>query len=158
MRSPVLYLDTSVIGGYFDTEWQEATRELWRQANLGIFRFVTSAVTVREIAGAPERVREIFEETFDEPEMVMDVTDEIEELAGEYLHQSVVSEKFSDDALHVAACVVGRADFLVTWNFKHLANVSREAAFNAVNLLLGYPSLRIVSPLELIYGREKERL
>ena len=25
-----IYLDSSIIGGYFDKEWQEATRELWK--------------------------------------------------------------------------------------------------------------------------------
>lgn len=37
----------------------------------------------------------------------------------------------------------------------HLVNVRREAGFNAVNLLQGYPSVRIVSPLELIHEDEE---
>ena len=32
-----------------------------------------------------------------------------------------------------------------------MVNVRREAGFNAVNLLQGYGSVRILSPLELIY-------
>ena len=35
MPVPVLYLDTSVIGGYFDDEWKDATQELWRQMEQG---------------------------------------------------------------------------------------------------------------------------
>jgi hypothetical protein len=31
VRTPTLYLDTSVLGGYFDDEFKEATQELWRQ-------------------------------------------------------------------------------------------------------------------------------
>ena len=30
MKIPTLYLDTSVIGGYYDAEWMQDTRELWR--------------------------------------------------------------------------------------------------------------------------------
>ena len=41
---------------------------------------------------------------------------------------------------------------LVSWNFKHLANVRRESGFNAVNLLQGYPPVRIVAPTFLIHG------
>ncbi len=41
-------------------------------------------------------------------------------------------------------------------HFQHLVNLRREAGFNRVNILLGYPSVRIVSPLELIYGNEEE--
>ena len=59
MPIPSLYLDTSVIGGYFDDEWQEATRELWRQMEAGQWRFFTSTVTAQEIATAPDAVRHL---------------------------------------------------------------------------------------------------
>lgn len=45
MPVPRLYLDTSVIGGYFDDEWKDATQELWRQMEAGRDQFLTSAVT-----------------------------------------------------------------------------------------------------------------
>lgn len=61
--------------------------------------------------------------------------------------------KFEDDAKHVATCTVHRVNHLVSWNCKHLVNVRREAGFNAVNLLQGYPPVSIVNPKELIYGR-----
>jgi len=44
MHTPTLYLDTSVVGGYFDDEWKDATRELWRQMEKGLFRFTTSVI------------------------------------------------------------------------------------------------------------------
>ena len=53
MKIPKLYLDTSVIGGYFDDEWKDATRELWQQMRAGKFRFVTSSVTLDEVNAAP---------------------------------------------------------------------------------------------------------
>jgi hypothetical protein len=31
MRQPTLYLETSILGGYFDDEWKKPTQELWRQ-------------------------------------------------------------------------------------------------------------------------------
>jgi alanine racemase len=41
-------------------------------------------------------------------------------------------------------------DILLSWNFKHLANVSREARVVAVNKAEGYRHpLRMVSPLEV---------
>ncbi len=40
---------------------------------------------------------------------------------------------------------------IVSWNFRHLANVRREADFNRVNSLSGYPPVRIVSPPEVVY-------
>lgn len=65
-----------------------------------------------------------------------------------------VTPKYTDDARHVAACTVSKIDYLVSWNFRHLVNVQRETGFNAVNLLQGYRTIRIVNPLELIYGNQ----
>ncbi len=44
----------------------------------------------------------------------------------------------------------------MSWNFQHLVNVEREKGFNAVNLLRGWQPVRIVNPLELIYGSRVE--
>jgi predicted nucleic acid-binding protein len=152
MKAFDLYLDTSVIGGYFDAEWIDDTRELWDQAKAGKWRLLTSIVAERELENAPERVRQLFSETFPTATELLMATAEAEDLAEEYLKAAVVTQKYADDALHVAICTIHRIPYLVSWNFRHLVNVRREAGFNAVNLLQGYRSLRIVNPKELIYG------
>ena len=151
VKIPTLYLDTSVIGGYFDDEFKGATRELWRQMEVGKYRFITSLITVDELAQAPAEVRELWVDTFT-PEMILDVTDEMEQLAAAYMAQAILTPKYTDDARHVAACTVAGSDCLVSWNFKHLVNVDRKKGFNAVNLLQGYSPISIINPLELIYG------
>jgi hypothetical protein len=120
-----LYLDTSVIGGYFDDEWKVPTTELWRQMEDGRYCFFTSSVTTDELAEAPNRVRELFADTF-APETVFDISEEMETLASAYGAQAIVSPKYSDDARRVAACTVAKIDYLVSWNFKHLVNIERE--------------------------------
>lgn len=60
MRTPPLYLDTSVLGGYFDDEWKQPTRELWRQMESGLWHFAASTVVLDELAAAPDRVRDLF--------------------------------------------------------------------------------------------------
>ncbi len=45
MHIPTLYLDTSVVGGYFDEEWKEATQEMFHLADLRLYHFVASVVT-----------------------------------------------------------------------------------------------------------------
>jgi len=92
------------------------------------------------------------------PEALVAVTAEVEELAAHYLAQGVVTSKYTDDARHVATCTIARLDYLVSWNFRHLVNIQREAGFNAVNLLQGYPPVRIVNPLQLIYGNQDQSL
>ena len=64
-------------------------------------------------------------------------------------------------SLYLDTSVIGtvaRLDYLVSWNFKHLANVRRESGFNAVNVLQGYPPVRIVAPTFLIHGQEEKGL
>lgn len=157
MRAPALYLDTSVLGGYFDDEWKHPTQELWRQMEQGQWRFFTSSVAAEELIEAPERVRDLFKTVFSS-EAILDVTAEMDKLATAYVAQAVVTPQYEDDARHVAICTAARLDYLVSWNFRHLVNVQRESGFNGVNLLKGYPPVRIVSPLELIYGNQDESL
>ena len=151
MHTPTLYLDTSVIGGYFDDEWKDATQELWRQMEHGKYRFLTSDVTMDEMTKAPKRVQDLLEKTFEEA-AILSVTEESEQLAAAYMSRNILPPKYTDDARHVAVCTVAQIEYLVSWNFKHLVNVDREKGFNAVNLLQGYRTIRIVNPLELIYG------
>lgn len=92
------------------------------------------------------------------PADVLSVTAEARALAGLYLSQGVVPDSCTDDARHVAICTVARLDFLVSWNFKHLANAHREGGFNAVNMLQGYPPVRIVPPTFLIHGHNQEEV
>ena len=157
MHIPTLYLDTSVIGGYFDKEFQDATQELWRQMEKGLYRFVTSVVVDQEMVNAPERVRKLMASTFTEREAFLPLTEDVINLAQAYLDHKVVTVGYTDDARHVAMAVVHGVYIIASWNFKHLVNLRRETGFNSVNLLQGYPSVRILSPLELIYGsKEKE--
>jgi predicted nucleic acid-binding protein len=155
VRPPSLYLDTSVLGGYFDPEFSADTRGLWRLREAGRFRFVCSELVVEELVRAPARVRELMQSTIAPSDVVL-VDTEMEDLAAAYMAQKVVPATYVDDAQHVAVCAVARFDFLVSWNFKHLANLRREAGFNAVNELQGYPPVRIVTPRFLIHGNEEE--
>ena len=155
MAARKVYLDTSVIGGYYDEEFKEETRALWKLEQRGFFQFVTSTVTLTEITRAPERIRRLFGKTFDEDSLLRGSA-EADGLAGKYLQQKIVPEGFFDDAQHVAICTVAGVGLLASWNFRHLANLQRENAFNGVNLLQGYPALRILSPKALIYGHQEE--
>jgi DNA-binding NtrC family response regulator len=71
VRLPTLYLDTSVLGGYFDEEWKEPTRQLWRQMEAGQWCFQSSAITLDELTHAPGNVREL--RNFIESMVVLDL-------------------------------------------------------------------------------------
>ncbi len=155
--APSLYLDTSVIGGYYDAEFMADTRALWRLAEAGRFRFFTSRIVFDEAVGAPLHVRQLLQAVIFSDRVLL-VSAEMKVLAAVYLAQKIVPLSVSNDAQHVAVCSVARMDYLVSWNFKHLANVRRESGFNAVNALQGYPPVRIVSPTFLVHGYKEENL
>jgi len=146
-----VHLDNSILGGYFDSEFQEPTRRLWRMAEAGRCRFVASVVTQQEAILAPANVVRLFAQTFPDDSTLLELTARAEELAQAYLAADVVSAKYIDDARHVAVATTHGIGVLVTWNFRHLANYRREAGFNRVNLENGYPAIRIISPLEIVY-------
>lgn len=122
----------------------------------GRFRFVSSDLVLGEVARAPQRVIDLLR-TSCAAEDVLDINDEMEDLAAAYMAQKMVPADYADDAQHVAICSVARLDYLVSWNFKHLANLRREAGFNSVSVLQGYPPVRIVSPTFLIHGHDQEK-
>jgi hypothetical protein len=53
--------------------------------------------------------------------------------------------------LHIALATIHKADYLVSWNFKHIVNVQRIQNYNSINLKSGYKFLEIRSPREFAY-------
>ena len=79
-----------------------------------------------------------------------DSPEEIEELADLYLVRGIIPVGKREDALHVAYATVHEMDIVLSWNFKHLANVRRERLIVALNAQEGYwHQLRLLSPLEV---------
>ena len=75
---------------------------------------------------------------------------QVKELAAQYIRDGAVGKNERADALHIALATAARVDVLVSWNFKHIVNLRRIHAFNAVNLKHGYPVLEIRNPREVI--------
>ncbi len=153
-----LYVDNSVLGGYFDAEFEEPTRSLWKMAEAGECRFMASVVTEREASQAPAHIVRLFARTFPDSSALLELTPRAEELAAAYVRASVVSARYIDDARHVAIATTHGIGVVVTWNFRHLANYRREAGFNKVNIDQGYPVVRIISPLEIVYEDRDEEV
>ena len=82
------------------------------------------------------------------------LSDEAEALANAYLKAQVVNAKHIVDAQHIAIASVARVDVVVSWNFRHIVNLTKIRGFNSVNLRLGYPLLEIRSPRDLVHAEE----
>ena len=99
-----IYLENSVIGGYFDVEFEETTKKLFKEFKKGNYKAVISSHVIAELKnGAPQYVIENLETLNYEK---FEINNEMEKLAELYLEKGIVSRKYSGDALHIAIATV----------------------------------------------------
>ncbi|MCH7554415.1 MAG: PIN domain protein, partial [Proteobacteria bacterium] len=103
-----------------------------------------------EPAWEPDDVQQILAALPEETTEALVRSEESEQLRNAYLADHVVGESATADAHHVALATVGRADLIVSWNFRHIVHLDKIRAFNAVNLREGYGLLEIRSPREVV--------
>ncbi len=145
-----IYIDTSVVGGYFDEEFIDDTRQLFQLLADGQFTFIISDLLEAELVDAPQQVRELLLQFSSASFKRVELTDEAIMLADSYIAEKVVGKTSLEDCRHIALATVSRVDVLVSWNFKHIVNLDRIRGYNSVNLRLGYLEIEIRSPRELI--------
>jgi predicted nucleic acid-binding protein len=144
------YFDTSVFGGAFDKEFEEATLQLFERVKLGKVICMFSDLTETELLSAPENVKKYFKNLPKKYIEKVIVTDEILILASKYVAEHVVGKTSLDDCIHIATATIYKADILVSWNFKHIVNVYRIRGYNSINIRSNYHSLEIRSPQEIL--------
>jgi predicted nucleic acid-binding protein len=144
-----IYVDTSVFGGVFDEGFDSASARLFDAVRAGVFLLVTSEIVREEIAPAPESVCALFREMIRDA-VVAPISAEALRLQEAYEAAGILTPQWKNDALHVALATVSGCDMIVSWNFSHIVNFRKIPLYNAVNVLQGYGSLQIYSPLEVV--------
>jgi len=145
-----VYIDTSVVGGYFDEEFKEATENLFERLENNEIIFVVSDLLDLELLNAPTKVKEhLFKYSSDKFQRV-ELTEEAIILADKYITEKVVGKSSLEDCRHIAIATINKVDVLASWNFKHIVNLDRIKGYNSVNLRYGYTMLEIRSPKDLI--------
>ncbi len=127
MKKPTVYLDTSIISAF----WYEGadvamlarrlhTREWWALERRN-FEIWTSALTAAELqAGAFHRQPEC--QRMARRLRYLPSTSAAKELAKEILRLMIVPPKKEADAAHLAIAAIHEIDYLLTWNYAHMAN------------------------------------
>ncbi len=145
-----IYIDTSVIGGCFDKEFDIWSIGFINEVKTGNIIALISDITIDELENAPKNVQEIFNKIPRSHIETLIKDDETESLAELYIKEGAVTRKFFEDALHIAIATINKADVLVSWNFKHIVNLERIRKYNSVNLKNGYHILEIRTPREVL--------
>ena len=134
-----IYIDTSVVGGCIDAEFQIASQQLINRFKLGEMIAVVSELTELELEGAPQVVQDILTEIPERYIENVELTEEAVRLAQKYISEGVIGGGKLVDAEHIAIATVNRVDVLVSWNFQHIVTLQRIHGYNSVNLIWLFP-------------------
>ncbi|MGH9899505.1 MAG: PIN domain-containing protein [Pyrinomonadaceae bacterium] len=154
-----LYLETSVVGAYLDNG-DPLRRDLtirWWEHELPEYRAVISPLVERELSRVSEPHRTGYLNLIAPLERV-ELTEEAAILADGYISRGIFHRKYIGDALHVALASLHKIDYIVTWNFGHLANVRRQASIRIFNTAAGFFAPVIVTPEFLVSELTEERI
>lgn|SRR5574339_279601 len=151
-----VYADTSVIGGYYDKEFQIWSIALWNEFISGSKQLMLSDLTVQELEFAKEGIRNLLSMIPENNCVNVIVDDEAIRLAEIYITEGALTKKSYNDALHIAMATLNNADVLASWNFKHIVNIDRIRLYNSINLRFGYRLIEIRTPREIIKLSDNE--
>ena len=145
-----IYIDTSIVGGYFDNDFSADTQALFKRLENKEIIFLISSVLQQELQKAPANVQELLGRYDSNCFEYIELTEEAIELADNYIDEKVVGKTSVNDCRHIALATIFKADALVSWNFRHIVNLNRIKGYNGVNLKNGYSIVEIRSPKELL--------
>ena len=156
MLKPSVYVETTVVG-YLTARQQSdaivaghqiATKNWWRTAR-DRFELVVSQIVVDECAdgdqtAAAERLQAISDLG------LVSVTSEVQRVVDALLDAGAVPQTEPKDAAHIAFAAAHAVEYLVTWNFRHIANPSTRRKIEKVIIDAGFRPPIICSPEELL--------
>lgn len=158
MKKFRIYLDTSVISHLFHDDApqrRDETREFFEKVRAAeAFETYVSKVVLDELGKTRDAIlRAKLLATMQEVQPIILPSDppKVAELADAYQRAGIVPPRQREDSLHVAYATIFEMDYLVTWNYRHLARPRIEALIGSINLSEGYTKpLRLITPLQLV--------
>jgi predicted nucleic acid-binding protein len=153
---PRVYLETTVVS--YLTAWpsrdvvvaghQQVTREWWSSCQER-FEYVISALVLREASAgdaqaAADRLAVLKQLT------VLTTTSEALALAKKLVDDGAIPQNVPEDALHLAVAASSGVEYLVTWNYRHLANATMRRQIAECCQEAGFASPIICTPEELV--------
>lgn len=148
-----LYLETSVAGAYLDNG-DPFRRDLtirWWEHELSEYEAFSSVLVQRELERIAEPHRSGYLNLV-KPLEQLELVEEAAILAEAYIERGIFQRKYIADAIHVALASFHKIDYLVTWNFGHIANVRKQARLRMFNSAAGFFAPTIVTPEFLVHA------
>jgi hypothetical protein len=145
-----VYIDTSVVGGVFDEEFEYWSKLFFEYVIGGKFKIAVSEHLINELSFAPEPVKSYLDSILDKNKEFIEFTSEAKVLAELYYTENILGPASLVDARHIATATVHNIDILTSWNFKHIVNLNKILQYNSVNLREGFRIIEIRTPREIL--------
>ncbi len=150
------YIETTIIGNIAGrlhkdpniSSQQRLTRNWWNQASVKLELFISQLVVDECSGGDPNAAAERMAVV--NAIRLLDINPDCHALAGQLLAAKAVPQTEPRDALHIAIASVQQVNYLVTWNFKHIANAGMRHQIETVIRSAGYDPPVICTPQELL--------
>ena len=82
--------------------------------------------------------------------IILEATEEALELAEQLVDAGAVPAKATEDAAHIAIAVTNGVEYLVTWNYRHIANATIRSQIETVCRNAGFEPTILCTPEELM--------
>jgi hypothetical protein len=154
---PKVYIETSVVSyltsrssrdlvtaarQQLTTDWWESKKS---QYNLFVSQPVVSEASDGDQQAAKKRIAVL------KKLPLLEVTDESVEFAKFLVEEIPFPKNAAIDALHISIACVHRMDFILTWNFKHIANASIRSKLEVLSNSKELKLPVISTPEELLF-------
>ncbi len=155
MSNPSVYVETTVVGHIAARQQpdiivaarQLSSRHWWEireRYKLVVSQIVVDECSAGDSAAARERLQLI------DGILVLAVSSDARNLADQLMVRYGIPESEPRDALHISIAAVNGIEYLLTWNFRHIANAETRATIEQICRDCGYTPPSICSPDELL--------
>jgi predicted nucleic acid-binding protein len=157
VKKPKIYIETSIVSyltarpsrDIIAQSHQQITREWWDSRRQEFDVYISLLVRQEAERGDGEAAQRRLAHLTDIPEL--SITDDVLTLTAALLEAKALPQKAVDDAVHIAIAAVHNVDFLLTWNFKHIANATKLAEIEQIIRSMYRKVPQICTP-EFLFG------
>jgi hypothetical protein len=160
MRIPHLYIESTIFNFAFygkGLEKQVYAQRLFEAIGAGTFLAFTSEYVTGELKKDSSEKRQKMLGLIDKHKIKINrKSDDIENLALEYVAQGIIPEKYENDALHIAAAAINGIDFVVSYNYNHIVKLKTIIGTGLINRRRDLPIVGLATPKEVLdYGTRR---
>ena len=153
---PKVYIETSVVSyltarpnrDLIVAANQQITNDWWQSRKDSFDTYISPIVEEEAGEGDPDAAERRLKALGGIP--LLTLSPEILVFSKQLLAEASLPQKAAEDAMHIAIATLNGMDYLLTWNFKHIANASVRWKVERICRVNGFEPPVICTPQELM--------